>query len=150
MLNGHRGCVNTIRWSSDGEILVSGSDDMMVHLWRLGPHLSGHATRPSACLPTLHRHNIFDAIMTGDKQSIVSCGADGYVCLTDIYSGQKMKLFEPDRGHFFAFKIATLPDSLGRTFLSVAAMAVFAALICERMTMPSPSTRVESDWQDCQ
>lgn len=116
VLNGHRGCVNTIRWSSDGEILVSGSDDMMVHLWRLGPHLSGHATRPSACLPTLHRHNIFDAIMTGDKQSIVSCGADGYVCLTDIYSGQKMKLFEPDRGHFFAFKIATLPDSLGRTF----------------------------------
>ena len=116
VLNGHRGCVNTTRWSPDGELLVSGSDDMMVHLWRLGPHLSGHAIRPSVCLPTLHRHNIFDAIITGDMQRVVSCGADGYVCLTDIYSGQKMKLFEPDRGHFFAFKIATLPDFLDRTF----------------------------------
>ena len=115
LLSGHRGCVNTIRWSSDGQVLASGSDDMMVHLWQLGPHLSGRV-RPRNCFPTLHRHNIFDAHILNDIHSIVSCGADGYVCLTNMHSGHKVKLFEPDRGHFFAFKIALLPDTGGRTF----------------------------------
>jgi WD40 repeat protein len=29
-LNGHRGCVNTIQWSPNGNFLISGSDDTKV------------------------------------------------------------------------------------------------------------------------
>lgn len=29
----HRGCVNTVRWNSDGTKLISGSDDRTIKLW---------------------------------------------------------------------------------------------------------------------
>lgn len=32
-LEGHTGCVNTVSFSDDGEILISGSDDKRVMLW---------------------------------------------------------------------------------------------------------------------
>ena len=115
VLSGHQGCVNSIRWSSDGGLLISGSDDRMLHLWRLGPRLS-ESVRPAACLPTLHRRNIFDARVTADMQSIVSCGADGCVCLTSVHTGQQVRLYEPETGHFSAFKLSALSDSGGGTF----------------------------------
>ena len=34
-LSGHEGAVNCARWSPDGRLLASGSDDSMVMLWRL-------------------------------------------------------------------------------------------------------------------
>ena len=33
VLEGHTGCVNCLQWSSNGEMLASGSDDVKVILW---------------------------------------------------------------------------------------------------------------------
>nr|GEW83297.1 hypothetical protein [Tanacetum cinerariifolium] len=74
-LEKHRGCVNTVSFNGDGDVLVSGSDDKKVIFWdwengnvKLSFH-SGHAD------------NIFQAkIMPGtDDRSIVTCAADGQV-----------------------------------------------------------------------
>ena len=32
-LQNHRGCVNTVSFNADGDILISGSDDRQVILW---------------------------------------------------------------------------------------------------------------------
>jgi WD40 repeat protein len=29
----HRGCINTVKWSSDGNKLITGSDDRTVKIW---------------------------------------------------------------------------------------------------------------------
>ncbi|XP_024989367.1 DDB1- and CUL4-associated factor 8-like, partial [Cynara cardunculus var. scolymus] len=74
-LEKHRGCVNTVSFNADGDILVSGSDDRRVILWDWetgNVRLSFHSG---------HNNNIFQAkIMPGtDDRSIVTCAADGQV-----------------------------------------------------------------------
>jgi WD40 repeat protein len=32
-LEGHDGCVNTVHFSPDGQLLVSGSDDLQIMFW---------------------------------------------------------------------------------------------------------------------
>lgn len=71
----HRGCVNTVSFSSDGDILVSGSDDHTVILWDWQSgliKLSFHSG---------HNNNVFQAkIMPySEDRSIVTCAADGQV-----------------------------------------------------------------------
>ena len=52
-LEGHQGCVNCLQWSSNGEILASGSDDVKVILWN---PLSG---KKKVEIHTGHKGNIF-------------------------------------------------------------------------------------------
>lgn len=33
IINEKIGCVNTIQWSSDGNLLISGSDDTQIYIW---------------------------------------------------------------------------------------------------------------------
>jgi len=71
----HRGCVNTVSFNTDGDILVSGSDDWRVILWDWetgGIKLSFHSG---------HTNNVFQAkIMPhSEDRSIVTCAADGQV-----------------------------------------------------------------------
>jgi WD40 repeat protein len=76
-LRKHRGCVNTISFSADGRLLLSGSDDRTLVLWdwqEAAPALSFH---------TGHSNNVYHALfmpVSGDR-SIVSCAADGEVCI---------------------------------------------------------------------
>jgi len=76
-LQKHRGCVNTVSFNTDGDVLVSGSDDWRVILWdwQTGSvKLSFHSG---------HSNNVFQAkIMPhSDDRSIVTCAADGQVSL---------------------------------------------------------------------
>lgn len=72
----HRGCVNTVSFSSDGDILVSGSDDRRVILW---DWQSGCA---KLAFHSGHNNNVFQAkfMPFSDDRSIVTCAADGQVC----------------------------------------------------------------------
>ncbi|QDZ26083.1 WD40 repeat domain-containing protein [Chloropicon primus] len=83
-LEGHEGCVNTVKFTRDGNSLISGSDDHRINLynWRTGDC--------RVTLETLHRGNIFQAeqLLHCDN-SIVSCGADGEVQMHSLRDGGK-------------------------------------------------------------
>ncbi len=74
-LEKHRGCVNTVSFSEDGDILVSGSDDRRVILWDW----------QTGCIKlsfnSQHENNVFQAkiMPCTDERSIVTCAADGQV-----------------------------------------------------------------------
>ncbi|KAJ3240924.1 hypothetical protein HDU81_002427 [Chytriomyces hyalinus] len=74
-LNGHHGCVNSLAWSNDGSLLVSGSDDLRLNLW--DPMLD------SPLLASFHTgfsRNVFSAkFMAGERSAIAACAADGAV-----------------------------------------------------------------------
>lgn len=75
-LEKHRGCVNTISFNTNGDILVSGSDDKRVILWDWE---TGHI---KLSFHSGHTNNVFQAkiMPCTDDRSIVTCAADGQVC----------------------------------------------------------------------
>ncbi|KAF2322674.1 hypothetical protein GH714_028269 [Hevea brasiliensis] len=110
-LDKHRGCVNTVSFNADGDILVSGSDDRRVILWDWETEhikLSFHSG---------HNNNVFQAKIMPytDDRSIVTCAADGQVRHAQIlergavetallakHQGQAHKLaIEPGSPHIF-------------------------------------------------
>ena len=74
-LEKHRGCVNTVSFNADGDILVSGSDDRRVILWDWE---TGHI---KLSFHSGHNNNVFQAKMMpySEDRSIVTCAADGQV-----------------------------------------------------------------------
>lgn len=76
-LENHRGFVCTVGFSSDGDILVSGSADCRVIMW---DWQMGHI---KLSFPTGHNGNVFQAKIMPftDERSIVTCAADGQVCV---------------------------------------------------------------------
>ncbi|PPD84754.1 hypothetical protein GOBAR_DD18291 [Gossypium barbadense] len=76
-LKKHRGCVNTVSFNADGNILVSGSDDKRVILWDWE---TGNA---KLTFQSGHVNNVFQAkIMPySDDRSLVTCAADGQASL---------------------------------------------------------------------
>lgn len=77
-LEKHKGCVNTVSFNADGDILISGSDDRRVILWdwQLGKvKLSFHSG---------HGNNVFQAkfMPFSDDRTIVTCAADGMVIIS--------------------------------------------------------------------
>ncbi|CAK0899356.1 unnamed protein product, partial [Prorocentrum cordatum] len=79
-----------------------------VGLWRFGPREVG-AMAPAASLATAHGHNIFDAQLARCQRKVISCGADGFVCLTEVESTSQSSqlLFQPEpfMGCYQAFKV---------------------------------------------
>ncbi|XP_013612883.1 PREDICTED: DDB1- and CUL4-associated factor 8-like protein 2 isoform X1 [Brassica oleracea var. oleracea] len=107
----HKGCVNTVSFNAQGDILVSGSDDRRVLLWdwELGNvKLSFHSG---------HSNNVFQAkfMPFSDDRTIVTCAADGMVrrasvlesgkvetVLLGLHQGPAHKLcIEPGNPHIF-------------------------------------------------
>ncbi|XP_057501464.1 uncharacterized protein LOC130785322 [Actinidia eriantha] len=74
-LEKHRGCVNTVSFNEDGDILVSGSDDKRVIFWDW----------QTGCVKLSfysdHHGNVFQAKIMPytEDRSIVTCAADGQV-----------------------------------------------------------------------
>lgn len=80
-LEKHRGCVNTVSFNADGDILISGSDDQRLILWNWVTGKANHV------FDSGHSDNVFQAKFmpyTGDR-SIVTCAADGQVNLVYIF-----------------------------------------------------------------
>eukprot|EP01062_Namystynia_karyoxenos_P016389 TRINITY_DN15981_c0_g1_i1.p1 TRINITY_DN15981_c0_g1~~TRINITY_DN15981_c0_g1_i1.p1 ORF type:complete len:642 (+),score=168.24 TRINITY_DN15981_c0_g1_i1:99-2024(+) len=97
VLQGHGGCVNTIRWTQDGTRLLSGSDDRCVKVWALGGCCAkAHIV---ATLHTQHSHNIFDAqLRPYHEDRIVTTGADGCVGVIHLKDCGASLLHSPDTG----------------------------------------------------
>ncbi|CAL2029893.1 unnamed protein product [Caenorhabditis brenneri] len=77
-LEGHSGCVNTLRWNKKGTILASGSDDHQVKLWRAGFERFN--------LETGHEGNVFavEFLPNTDDRKLVTGAADEVVALHDL------------------------------------------------------------------
>ncbi|KAF4727092.1 hypothetical protein FOZ62_029395 [Perkinsus olseni] len=90
-LAGHAGCVNTLWWSEDGELLLSGSDDTRLMLWKYSDISRGDGEgrcRPAETIETGHRSNIFHARFFPDRSFLVaSCSLDTTVKVIDIENG---------------------------------------------------------------
>jgi WD40 repeat protein len=72
----HNGCVNSVRWSKNGDFLITGSDDRTVKLWSTKRNME--ELKLSHSILTKHRGNIFCADISPDNPSlVVSCAADG-------------------------------------------------------------------------
>ncbi|CAK9134574.1 unnamed protein product [Ilex paraguariensis] len=72
-LENHRGCVNTVSFNADGDILVSGSDVRRVLFW------DWEAGQVKLSFHSGHNHNVLHAKIMPytEDRSIVTCAADG-------------------------------------------------------------------------
>ncbi|KAJ7978660.1 DDB1- and CUL4-associated factor 8-like [Quillaja saponaria] len=107
----HKGCVNTVSFNADGDILVSGSDDKRVILW------DWETGNIKLSFPSGHQNNVFQAMIMpySNDRSIVTSAADGKVRHAQIlergcvdtkllgrHQGQVHKLaIEPGSPHIF-------------------------------------------------
>ena len=87
----HDGCINSVKFSRDGRMMVSGSDDGYVKLWDAcnfpDKHSSTNGKQPLllGSVQTHHTQNIFCAdICPCNENWIISCAADGTIRLNDI------------------------------------------------------------------
>ena len=85
---GFGGCVNTVRWSADGRLLVGGGDDCTVKVWALCSAVPG-ASELVHSQPSGHRGNIFDIqfLPGSNDRHVVSCAADGRVIVGELGRG---------------------------------------------------------------
>lgn len=110
ILDGHDGCVNTVHFSPDGQLLVSGSDDMQICFWdwQLGSKaLQFHSG---------HHNNVFQARVMPQSANgtVVTCAADGLVRVAHVPQGAgggavETRRLAVHRGR--AHKLALEPDS---------------------------------------
>ncbi|KAL8261506.1 hypothetical protein R6Q59_025555 [Mikania micrantha] len=79
-LEGHRGCVNTIDWNSNGSLLISGSDDTCVNIWSYQGRKLLHS------IDTGHTANIFCTkfVPETSDELVVSGAADAEVRLFNL------------------------------------------------------------------
>ncbi|XP_044488047.1 DDB1- and CUL4-associated factor 8-like [Mangifera indica] len=103
----HQGCVNTVSFNADGDILVSGSDDRRVILW---DWVTGHV---KLSFDSGHYNNVFQArIMSfADDRSIVTCAADGQIRHAQILEGGGVETTLLAKHQGRANKLAIQPGS---------------------------------------
>lgn len=70
----HRGCVNCVKFSNNGEFMVSGGDDMIVTLWNVEKSLM--KKYEPKIMKLKHRGNIFSVTLDSDNTNIFSGGTD--------------------------------------------------------------------------
>ncbi|XP_055616368.1 DDB1- and CUL4-associated factor 6-like isoform X2 [Toxorhynchites rutilus septentrionalis] len=117
----HRGCVNTVFWSDDGQLLLSGSDDQHIVI------SSPFTGRVLFQHKTTHRANIFSArfLPHSGNREIVSCSGDGIVLYTELkdVAQQPAEAHERNLNYFnchsngTTYEVLTVPTE-PRTFMS--------------------------------
>lgn len=86
VLRGHSGCVNSIEFSNDGSVLLTGSDDRRICIFGVEDGPLGFGLR--AKVPLRHEANIFHALFLPNNPAVVlSCALDGMTVVTDIVDG---------------------------------------------------------------
>lgn len=79
-LTGHRGCVNTVAYSSSGESIVTGSDDLKLKIYH------GESLQLRGTVVSGHMNNVFAARLLPGTDQIASAAADGQIRLNFVES----------------------------------------------------------------
>ena len=86
--------VNSVCFSADGDLLVSGSDDKTLKVWSKG------SSGTFECQSTFTRHTQSDTHATQvefiDADTVVSSSDDGTTCVWDMSTGTQTTDFEGD------------------------------------------------------
>jgi len=87
ILSGHTGGVGSLAFSSDGTLLVSGSDDKTIKLWDI---------QTGGVINTFHGHNncVLSVSISVDCTTIASGSDDKMICLWDIQTRECHYLME--------------------------------------------------------
>ncbi|XP_030522797.1 DDB1- and CUL4-associated factor 8-like isoform X2 [Rhodamnia argentea] len=106
-LDGHRGCVNTVSFSGDGDIVISGSDDRHVKLW------DWQTGKVKLSFHSGHHSNVFQAEIMPytDDRSIVTCAADGEARHAQILEGGQAETMLLAKHQGRVHKLAIEPGS---------------------------------------
>ena len=81
ILLGHTGCVNSLAFSSDGKLLVSGSDDKTVNLWDV-------QTGGIIKVFCGHTREVCSVSISTDHTMLASGSWDGMICLWNTQTGE--------------------------------------------------------------
>ncbi|KAJ3210938.1 hypothetical protein HK099_008143 [Clydaea vesicula] len=92
VLSGHEGCVNTLSYNKSGSLLLSGSDDENVCIWK--------NEQLQYKIYTKHHSNIFSAKFSIDDKKVFSCAMDGEVIVTEL-----MNLARKNGDHYHSEKL---------------------------------------------
>ena len=92
---GHSGWVNTLAFSPDGKLLVSGSMDKTVRLWNVAT---------GQCWKTLrgHKERVESVAFHPEAPLVVSGGADGQICFWQPETGKLIKAFPAHEKRIFS------------------------------------------------
>ncbi|KAK7272118.1 hypothetical protein RJT34_28526 [Clitoria ternatea] len=106
-LDGHEGCVNAVEFNSNGDLVVSGSDDRQVMFWNWASKARLFS------YPSGHTDNIFQTkIMpfTDDSRIVTSAG-DGQVRLGLLWEDGRVDTTMLGKHHGCVYKLALEPGS---------------------------------------
>ena len=86
-MSNHLGCVNCVRWSSDGKWLASGGDDAIVMIWQIKYQgvvrstFGGTSHEQWGCLHMLRGHSgdVLDLSWSPDQKYLASCSVDNTI-----------------------------------------------------------------------
>ncbi|XP_004518837.1 protein HIRA homolog [Ceratitis capitata] len=99
-LDNHLACVNCVRWSPNGQMLASGSDDKLVMIWKLSKGPSGvfgtgglqKNAESWKCSATLRGHSgdVLDLAWSPNERWLASCSIDNTIIIWDVQSFPNM------------------------------------------------------------
>jgi WD40 repeat protein len=96
-LKGHKHTITSTSFSSDGSMLVSGSTDQTVRVWKCCPQ-----TETWSCVAVLYGHSQYveSVAFLPDSKGVMSAGGDGTIRIWDISAVLEGKEFKvhPDQG----------------------------------------------------
>lgn len=104
---GHDGCVNTVSFSAEGELLASGSDDLQIVLW------DWQAQRRRLAFDSGHTNNVFQArfLPHSCNKTLITAAADGQVRLAQLGEAGAVTTKRLARHRGRAHKLAIEPGS---------------------------------------
>ncbi|XP_030245750.1 protein HIRA homolog isoform X2 [Drosophila navojoa] len=103
----HLACVNCVRWSQNGQLLASGSDDKLIMIWRKAQGSSGvfgtggmqQNHESWKCIHTLRGHDgdVLDLAWSPNDYFLASCSIDNTII---IWDGQALpNMLQTLKGH---------------------------------------------------